>query len=318
MTQNHTALSNSAPVLVIGGLGFMGACLVSRLVSRGVQVDVTTSTKIVTSGVRHVYGITYDESGFFSFLSIREYGDIYFLAGNPSPSNSEKDPYFDINTTNIPLLALLKTAVRCDFKGRLWFASSVAVYGGNNEYILGEDSKCSPLSYYAVSKLMAEEHLKMHNRLHGLHTGVFRIFSTYGGGLKRQLIYDVYKKIKNNSAEIFLHGTGNEARDISYVEDQISAMLAIADNLVPNGEVWNIGSGELHTVNEIIMQMCEIMHVDTRIKYQYPMRTYDGVCWRADIGKLRALEFKQEFTLASGLRETINAYDEKEINDDAQ
>lgn len=296
--------------LVIGGLGFIGACLAARLISKGIEVDITTSTKSVTPDLRSVYSIEYDESGFSSLLSHKEYEDIYFFAGNPSPSNSENDPYLDINLTNIPFLALLKTAVREGFKGRLWFASSVAVYGGNNAHILSETSECLPLSYYAVSKLMAEEHAKMYSRIHGLHTGAFRIFSTYGGGLKRQLVYDVYKKIKGNPAEIFLHGTGNEARDLSYVQDQISAILVIVENTIPNGEVWNIGSGELHTVNEIVTQICSILHTDTRVSYQYPMRAYDGICWRADIEKLRALNFEQQFTLETGLRETINAYEQ--------
>lgn len=299
--------------LVIGGLGFIGSCLASALTAKGMDVDVTTSKEKSALGSGSVNAITYDESGFSSLLFNKEYRDIYFFAGNPSPSNSENDPYFDINMTNIPLLSLLKTAVHAGFKGRLWFASSVAVYGGNNSGVLSEASDCLPLSYYAVSKLMAEEHLKMYNRIHGLHTGVFRIFSTYGGGLKRQLIYDVYKKIKNNPSEICLYGTGNEARDISYVQDQVNAILTIVENSVPSGEVWNIGSGELHTVNEIITKMCEIMHVDTRIKYQYAMRTYDGVSWQADIGKLRALKFEQQYTLAEGLRQTISAY-EKEMS----
>jgi UDP-glucose 4-epimerase len=308
MNDNTTIMKKRA--LVIGGLGFIGACLVSRLISKGIDVDVTTSTKSVAPDLRSVYSIPYNEAGFSTLLSKNEYEDIYFFSGNPSPSYSENEPYFDINLTNIPLLALLKSVVRAGFKGRLWFASSVAVYGGNNAAFLSEESECLPLSYYAVSKLMAEEHLKMYNRIHGLHTGIFRIFSTYGGGLKRQLVYDIYKKIKDNPNEILLHGTGNEARDLSYVQDQISAILAIAEKTKPNGEVWNIGAGELHTVNDVVDQLCGILGTNTRVKYQYPMRAYDGVCWRADVRKLRALNFEQQFTLATGLRETINAYEQ--------
>lgn len=308
-------LENYEPIysraLVIGGLGFIGSSLVSRLVSRGVKVDITTSKKNPSDSLSHssVFQISYDEPGFDSVLSKNEYDDIYFMSGNPSPSNSEKDSYLDVNLTNLPLLALLNVAAKKGFTGRLWFASSVAVYGENSSLFLSENSECRPLSYYAVSKLMAEEHLKLYNRIYGLKTGAFRIFSTYGGGLKRQLIYDVYRKIKSNPSEIFLCGSGNEARDVSYVEDQISAILAITDKFDPNGEVWNIGSGVLHTVSEIVSQVCQLLKVNPLIKYEYPMRSYDGVCWRADVRKLEVVGFQQKFSLAMGLKETIAAYE---------
>jgi UDP-glucose 4-epimerase len=295
--------------LVIGGGGFIGERLVSRLKLKNFDVDISTSSKKPYRHSTFIYSINYDEEGFAKLLAKTQYDDIYFFAGNPSPSNSENDPYLDINFTNIPLLALLNSLVRIAFKGRVWFASSVAVYGGNNENRLTEDSKCLPLSYYAVSKLMAEEHLKMFSRIYGLHTGIFRIFSTFGGGLKRQLVYDVWNKIKNNPKEILLHGTGNEARDLSYVEDQISAIICIADNVVPSGDVWNIGSGKLYKVREVVSHICRIMGVDTKIKYQYPVRLYDGLQWRADVSKIELLNYKQNYTLVEGLYETILSFE---------
>jgi UDP-glucose 4-epimerase len=280
-----------------------------------VIVHVATATHDISPLSESVHRIHYDEDGFTSLLSRYSYDDIYFMAGNSSPSNSEDAPYLDMNLTNLPLLSLLATASKNRFKGRLWFASSVAVYGGNNEDELHEQSACLPLSYYAVSKLMAEEHLKMFNRVHGLNTGIFRIFSTYGGGLTRQLIYDIYRKIRANPIEVSLHGTGREARDLSYVEDQVDAMLAVADQVCPAGEIWNIGSGKLYSVDQIFQSIRDILQAKTQVKYSYPMRTYDGVCWRADISKLRALNFEPRFTLESGLRKTIDAYDKKVVND---
>lgn len=295
--------------LVIGGVGFIGERLVSRLKLKNFDVDISTSSKKTYCHTTSIYSINYDEVGFAKLLAKTQYDDIYFFAGNPSPSNSENDPYLDINFTNIPLLALLNILVRIEFKGRVWFASSVAVYGGNNENRLTEDSKCFPLSYYAVSKLMAEEHLKMFSRIYGLHIGIFRIFSTFGGGLKRQLVYDVWNKIKNNPKEILLHGTGNEGRDLSYVEDQISAITCIADNVVPSGDVWNIGSGKLYKVSEVVSHICKIMGVDTKIKYHYPVRLYDGLQWKADVSKLELLNYKQDYSLAEGLYETILSFE---------
>jgi UDP-glucose 4-epimerase len=301
-------LTNSKKALVIGGLGFIGANLVSRLKLNNFDVDITTSSKRLCDKNSSIYFISYNEQGFASLLTKNQYADIYFFSGNPSPSNSENDPYLDINLTNIPLLALLNSVVSSGSKARVWFASSVAVYGANNNN-LSENANCLPLSYYAASKLMAEEHLKMFNRIYGIHTGVFRIFSTFGGGLKRQLVYDVWQKIKNNPKEIILYGSGNEARDLSYVEDQITAITCISENITPSGDIWNIGSGKLYSVSEIVSLICQIMGTQTKIKFQYPLRAYDGIKWRADISKIQALNFKQNYTLAEGLYETILSFE---------
>lgn len=302
----------SKTALVIGGLGFIGSYLSALLRDRGFTVHIATATHDVQSTSVLTHRIRYDEAGFTSLLSSNSFESIYFMAGNSSPSNSESDPFLDINLTNLPVLALLTAASKIKFKGNLWFASSVAVYGANSKNVLTEDSECLPLSYYAVSKLMAEEHLRMFHRVHGLNTGIFRIFSTYGGGLNRQLIFDIYRKIRINPLEISLHGTGREARDLTYVGDQVKAMLTVSEQIRPSGEVWNIGSGELYTVDDIFHGICGIMNVSTQVKYSYPMRTYDGVCWRADISKLKALKFVPDFTLRDGLKKTIEAY--RQIN----
>ena len=51
-----------------------------------------------------------------------------------------------------------------------------------------------------------------------INIGIYRIFSTYGPGLKRQIIFDVIKKIINNKTSIEIIGSGQERRDITFVE----------------------------------------------------------------------------------------------------
>jgi len=301
---NKEIISN---VLVIGGLGFIGQSLTNSLLSKGYDVDITTSSHKIKQ--KNAFSITYDEKGFYPLLSNKEYDDIYFLSGNPSPSNSENNPFLDINTSNLYFLSLLNVAANCNFNGRIWFASSVAVYGSNKNSVLSENDSCYPISFYGVSKLMSEEHMKLFNRVYGLKIGAFRIFSTYGEKLKRQLIYDVYKKIKMNPSKIELFGTGYEARDISYVQDQVDAMILIAENNIPNGEIWNIGSGKVFTVKKVVSLITDIMGVNTDVVYNGLLRKYDGLSWKADISKLKSLNFSQKFSLKKGLKKTIKGYE---------
>ena len=69
------------------------------------------------------------------------------------------------------------------------------------------------------------------------------------------------------------------------------------------------GSGKLYKVREVVSHICRIMGVDTKIKYQYPVRLYDGLQWRADVSKIELLNYKQNYTLAEGLYETILSFE---------
>lgn len=311
----HIVGSGSATALVIGGSGFIGRELVRVLELNGYTVDVTSSTSSTTTEPMinargRLFRIKYDSDGFKSVLCNRSYSEIYFMAGNSTPKLSEHDHLLDLNLTNKPFVELLDAVVKESKGSRVWFASSVAVYGENNEDPLSENSECLPLSCYAVSKLMGEEHLKLFHRLYGINGGALRIFSTYGERLKRQLIFDIYRKIKENPNEITLHGTGQEARDLSYVSDQASAILAITQAQSNSGfSVWNVASGDLFSVSDVAEAIINIMGSGTKVNYELPVRSYDGKSWRADISKLKASGFKQQYSLQEGLRKTIYGYD---------
>ena len=74
--------------------------------------------------------------------------------------------------------------------------------------------KTLPISDYGKTKLMAEkELLKVKNN----SIFILRIFSIYGIGLKKQIIWDACKKFKKN--ELTFRGDGNEKRDYLNIND---------------------------------------------------------------------------------------------------
>src|SRR5262249_53755076 len=161
------------------------------------------------------------------------------LSGNPTPENSLRDPYIDLQQTNLPVASLLEAARKVSFRGSIWFASSVAVYGRNPANPLSEDDACLPLSLYGISKLFAEQQIQNHAAQFGLRCGIYRLFSTYGPGLKRQLVFDTIAKLKENPAEISLYGSGSEGRDLSYVDDQARAIASLSEKVSPAGDIFN-------------------------------------------------------------------------------
>ena len=296
--------------LVIGGLGFIGSALVQLLEEKGEEVIITTQSSIENKKA-NIISTQYNLESFKIILKENEFKDVYFLSGNSYPKNSENNFLLDFTLLNIPFFSLLEAMKELEFKGNCWFASSVAVYGGVVKDIQSETDECFPLSNYGVSKLNAEEYVKYFSRVHQINCGVFRIFSTYGGGLKRQLIYDIYTKIKANPMEINLFGTGNEARDFSYVYDQAEKMVLIANQVAPTGDIFNIGSGKLYTVNDVVTLITNHLKIYPKVNFPNSIRKFDGVHWKANISKLENLGYSGERTFKEGLMKTIADFENK-------
>lgn len=291
-------------VWVLGGQGFIGQEVV-ELLKRKHKVITTSQSSIMPSqsNVIH-YNIKYDYNSFRDVLTQHKIESILFLSGNAYPANSEHSPFYELETTYQPFLSLTEAVRLHSAFSKVWLASSVAVYGANNEDPLKVDSATLPLSFYGVAKQNLEEYAKYYARVHKLKVGIFRIFSTYGPKLKRQLVFDIVKKMQQNPDEIVIYGDGSEARDMSYVTDQAEAICMLIEKVNPAGDIFNVGSGQLYTVKEVIATIAAIMSIDPNIKFT-PKRAFDGAIWRADTSKLEALGFQQKYNIKEGLAETL-------------
>ena len=288
-------------ILITGGAGFIGSSLNQLLLKKGYIVEtISQNKKNITT-----YNFTYTYKNFINHLKDNKYDVIFFLSGNPYPQFSENKNLLDLELTNIPLLNLLEAIKDTKSNSALWFSSSVAVYGKTINTLQSEKDICYPLSKYAVSKLMGEEHVKYYSRVYNLNVGSFRIFSTFGPQLKRQVVYDIYKKLIKNPNKIKLLGTGYEGRDLCFVENQVERMYFIAKNVNPNGDIFNIGSGKLSTIKEIANHMIDILNTQTIIEFIDKKRTFDGIQWIADVSKIKKIGYEEEEFIYDGLKKTI-------------
>ena len=122
---------------------------------------------------------------------------------------------------------------------RFVLVSSAAVYGDQGDSDVTENSVRSPISPYGVHKVAAEALCESYSRFFGVSSSVVRLFSVYGEGLRKQLLWDALNKF--NSGQNHFFGTGNEMRDWIHVEDA-GALLALAGLAQqPSFEVYNGG-----------------------------------------------------------------------------
>ena len=294
-------------VLILGGSGFIGSYLTKSLSAQS-EVTVLSQSKIEFKDFNvKYYTFEYSEKKLFNFLSEKNFDVIHFLSGNPHPSYSEINSFIDIDLTIKPVLSILKILREISYKGVIWFSSSVAVYGNCTDKYLNEASKCIPLSNYAVAKITVENYAKLYAQNYNLKIGIYRIFSTYGPGLDRQVIYDNIIKINNGVKKIKLISSKDSARDFSYVKDQALAIKFLSDNVTPSGDIYNIGSGKSSKIIDIVKTIADLMNYKGEISCQNDLKMVHDVSWTADVTKISSIGYKQKYSLKSGLEETIQS-----------
>ena len=298
-------------ILVIGGLGFIGKSLVKLYRERGYVVK--TTTKYHKSMSEDSFQSDYSKDSFLKIFSESDYEKIFFLSGNPYPQLSINDCNKDIERTLVPLVNAVEALRECRFKGNFWFSSSVAVYGATDLELQRETDPCKPLSNYAVIKLAGENYLNMTSLTTNLNVGSFRIFSTFGEGLKRQIIYDLYKKCNLESDTLKLFGSGQEKRDLSYVTDQTLRILLIAEEVIPKGDVFNIGSGESITTKNLAEEILDILSLDKKIVFEDSLREFDGYQWTASTEKFESVVKNPESDFKKSLEKTLIGFKKNDL-----
>ena len=127
------------------------------------------------------------------------------------------DPFADFQRTVGSTAALLEY-IRVDCPGAaLVYPSSAAVYGHAVQLPMQEDGPLRPVSPYGVHKKFAEDLIRSHCVMFGLRASIVRLFSIYGEGFRKQLLWDACRKLLAGEREFF--GIGDETRDWLHVDD---------------------------------------------------------------------------------------------------
>ncbi len=200
------------------------------------------------------------------------------------------------------LYQILHSGIKCKFI----YLSSAAVYGEPKKLPVDETSPLSPISPYALHKQMVENVCFYFIRQYGMDIKILRIFSAYGIGLKKQLLWDIGKKIlKTHKIELF--GTGEESRDYIYITDLTEAIFCIMNNDTElSTEILNIASGVEIKISELAYIYAEKWGISTNvIRFNGISKTGNPINWCADIHKLLKLGFKPKISIDQGIEEYV-------------
>jgi len=222
-------------------------------------------------------------------------------AGRASVGHSVAEPAADFRESADVTFELLDCIRRFAPKCRTVLLSSAAVYGNPVLLPVSEDHETAPLSPYGYHKLICETLAEEFARIYGLTTAVVRIFSAYGPGLRRQVVWDICQRALNSDS-LQLHGTGEESRDFIHAGDVAAALLAIVEGAAFQAERYNVATGYETTIRSLAEQVVDVLGVRVKPEFNGQATPGDPRNWRADVGRLAGLGFVPRIGLSEGLR----------------
>jgi UDP-glucose 4-epimerase len=224
---------------------------------------------------------------------------VVHCAGSGAVGLSLSDPHLDFQRTVGTTAAMLEY-LRVDAPGAaLVYPSSAAVYGVADRMPMPEDLPMRPASPYGMHKRMAEELVFEHARFFGLRCAVVRLFSIYGEGFRKQLLWDACRRIEANEGEFF--GTGDETRDWLHVGDAARLLVEAARHAGTACAVVNGGSGESVTVRDVVTELFRLMGRSDRPVFRGTPRPGDPLHYHADMRRALAWDWRPTIGWRDGL-----------------
>lgn len=294
-------------VLITGIGGFLGGYCARELDAQGwavCGVDTIAPENVCLPPGAIYRNIQLPNSEFSALLREWKPDACIHCAGRASVPESFKSPTADFEAS-VALTAWLASCFRDQAPNcKLILLSSAAVYGNPERLPISEDALCQPISPYGYHKRMAEMLLEQAACVFKQPCCSVRIFSAYGAGLRRQIIWEVCQQATREGT-ISLQGTGEETRDFIHAKDVAKAVALLLDKAKFVGENYNLASGVEVKVSTIANLVAGMLPEKISPHWQSRPRIGDPQRWVADISKISALGFKPAYDLEQGVASVL-------------
>jgi UDP-glucose 4-epimerase len=234
-------------------------------------------------------------------VTLADYAYVFHLAANSYIPPSVTNPALDFHANLYNTFSLLEGLRRTPDAPCLINVSSAAVYGNPASLPIRETDATVPIAPYGVSKLAGERYVAVYGQLYGIRAASVRLFSVYGPRQRKQVVYDVFCKLRRTPERLEMLGDGSQARDFVDVLDVVQALMVVAKMGPCHGEVYNVASGTSRTIANLVEACCRVCGVSPEIVYTGHIRPGDAEKWEVDISRLKLLGFESTACLETRL-----------------
>lgn len=267
--------------LITGGAGFIGSHLAEELIGKGNQVivlDNLSTGRYENSAhldgnpnFQLVVGSILDE--FLVDKFVERCDVIFHLAAAVGVELIVKNPWESLTTNIRGSEIVLQIAYR--YRKKVLITSTSEIYGKNtNGPLKEEDDRIlgSPLKSrwaYSTSKAVDEMLSYIYWKEKNLPTIIVRLFNTVGprqtGAYGMVIPRFVCQALKGEP--ITVYGTGKQTRCFLHVKDAVNALISLMEHPKAVGDVFNIGSQEEVTIENLAKKVIRLTESNSEIVY---------------------------------------------------
>lgn len=298
--------------LITGGSGFVGSNLIRTLIKKKNNEltlltrndsdlwrinDLLSKINVVKTDLSN-YKVLQDK------ISRINPDFVYHLgAYGGYPFQTIKQKIFQVNIINS--VNLFQSLSKCDNLKLIINFGSSSEYG-NKSVPMKEDDECNPNTPYGISKLTQTKIAQFYNKNEKLPITTLRLFSIFGPFEEPgRLIYDIMNAIiKEKPIEL---SSPFPRRDYVFVNDLIDAIEIITKSKNTKGEIFNIGSGKMHSVEDVVNTILKITKSENKILWNVKQKRVfdDKIPWSSNTEKMKKeLKWEPRHTFTEGLQLT--------------
>ncbi len=305
-------------ILITGGLGFIGSHLAEKLEQEDNEIVILTKSFSKRNNIPKTSKIKIEKIDVTNFKKLGASIDkhkpelIIHLAGQTSHSKSFENPMMDIDSNSKSTLFILEKIRKMKNPSGFILGSTFIVIGKPKKLPVTEDTECNPTTIYGTNRLSSEFFCKIYHNLYDIDTKIFRITNSFGP--KEQTIpnknavnYLIHQAFKGEKITIF--NDGNFFRDLIYISDVISGIMAIIKK-GKSGELYWISSAKKTWFSKLGKYLEQ--STSSKVKFvKTPKYTK-----KVDVGnfvvnnkKLKSLGWKPKISVKEGISKTLEYFD---------
>ncbi len=308
------SLFKGKDILIIGGTGFIGRCLVNKFLSNNISVSILSLNKQVnfsSDKIVHFFCDVSDYKGLKKTFRDRRFDYVFNLSGYINHFPLLKGGEKVIQQHYIGVFNLIRLLYNANLKAFVQVGSSDEY--GNAPSPQAEDLREAPFSPYSAAKTGITHLIQALARTEGFPGVCVRLFLVYGPGQdnKRFLPQIIEGCLSDREFPV---SPGEQERDFCYIDDVADGLIKAAVTKEAYGEVINIASGRPVKIKDMVKKIVEIVGKGRPQFGALPYRTGESMSLYADIKKARELlGWEPKISLDDGLNMLVDWYKKQNV-----
>ena len=303
--------------LVTGARGFIGAALCNRLIASGVEVHAVSRNP--PAGAQHWWRSVAEDISHPAPATMIQWWNadlIEFEAARSLVRAIRPDTTFHLASlaTGSRSLEMVLPVFQHNFVTALNLLMATAENSAGRIVLAGsfeepDEIDSAPCSPYAAAKWSASGYARMFHALYQIPVVIAKIFMVYGPGQLDHTKLIPYVTLSLLRGEAPKLTSGARLIDWIYVDDVVDGLIECAKILGINGRTVELGSGEMHSIRDIVQQLSDLMACPVEPQFgALADRPLERVK-KADIAdSYRLIGWQPSTSLRAGLTRTIEWY----------